>query len=323
MDKRERKMLRRRIGSYSWALLIYYMLLNFLVSMTAEIALIYEGLQAVIRGGSWLEFAAGMERAMEEVLYGNAWGYLIACGIAVAAIRLWKGKAFFKGMFESKQAMSGRSFLGLACIIISGQLVFQVFAVVAELVLNLFGLSLLQSLEMASAGADTLSMFLYMGLAAPVVEELLFRGLILRGLQPYGKRFAIVASSVLFGLFHGNLVQSPYAFVVGLVLGYTAVEYSITWAMVLHMLNNLILGDSLLRVFSGLPGMGAELAVWVVILICSGTALTLLWKNRRMFSVRRSQDPIEGKYMKAFVTAFPTILLFLLMSGNAVMMLFL
>jgi len=128
---------------------------------------------------------------------------------------------------------------------------------------------------------------------------------------------------VLFGLFHGNLVQSPYAFVVGLVLGYTAVEYSITWAMVLHMLNNLILGDSLLRVFSGLPGMGAELAVWVVILICSGTALTLLWKNRRMFSVRRSQDPIEGKYMKAFVTAFPTILLFLLMSGNAVMMLFL
>ena len=323
MDKREKRMLRRKMGSYCWALFLYYLLLNFLVSMVAEIALIYEGLQAVIRGGSWIDFGMGVEQAVEKVVYGNAWGYLIACAIAVVSIRLWKGKAFFQGMFETKRAMTGKSFVCLACVFVSGQLLYQALAVVLELVLNLFGLSVLESMAMTSSGADTLSMFLYMGLAAPIVEELLFRGLILRGLEPYGKRFAIVASSLLFGLFHGNLVQSPYAFAVGLVLGYTAMEYSITWAMVLHMLNNLVLGDTLLRLFSWLPGMGAELMVWVVVAICSGAAVVILWRNRQSIALRGKDDPIGGNYMKAFLTALPTLLLFLIMGMNAVMMLFL
>lgn len=321
MDKRERKVLRRQIGSYSWALLFYYILLNFLVSMVTEIALVYEGLQAVIRGGSWLQFSVGIGQAMEDVLYGNAWGYLIACVAAAAAIRLWKGKAFFRGMFETKRRMTANSFWSLACIFFSGQLLFQIFAVVAELILNRFGLSVLESMQMAAAGADTLSMFLYMGLAAPVVEELLFRGLVLRGLEPYGKRFAIVVSALLFGLFHGNLVQSPYAFAVGLVLGYTAMEYSITWAMVLHMLNNLVLGDTLPRLFSGLPGMGAEILIWILILISTWAALIVLWNNRRSIALRRREDPIDGRNMRAFFTALPTLILLLLMGSNAVMML--
>lgn len=323
MDKREKRILRREIGVYSWALLIYYLLMNHLVSAVAQIALVYEGLQAVIRDGSWLHFSLGMQQALQQVLYGNAWGYLIACCVAIGAIFLWKGKTFFSGMFQTKQTMTGKSFVLLTCVLFSGQLVFQIFAVLAELVLNLFGLSVLESMEMASAGADTLSMFLYMGLGAPIVEELVFRGVILRGLEPYGKRFAIMASAVLFGLFHGNLVQSPYAFVVGLVLGYTAMEYSIVWAMVLHMLNNLVLGDSLLRLLSGLPGMGAEIVVWVLILICSWVTLVVLWNNRRMIGYRRREDPIDRRYAKAFVTAMPTVLLILLMGANAVMMLFL
>ena len=39
---------------------------------------------------------------------------------------------------------------------------------------------------------------------APVAEELMFRGWILRSLRPYGKRFAVLGSAVLFGIFHGN-----------------------------------------------------------------------------------------------------------------------
>lgn len=322
MDKQEKKRLRKYFGSYSWALLGYYALLNLLVSGASIIALIYEGLQGVIRGGSWMHFEKGAGQALEQVLYGNGWGYLLSCVIAVAVVRLWKGKDFFRGMFETKRGMRGGDFLALTCVFLSGQLFFQVLAIVIELVLNLFGLSILESMTMASAGADTLSMFLYMGLGAPIVEEIIFRGLILRGLEPWGKRFAIVASSLLFGLFHGNLIQSPYAFVVGLVLGYTALEYSITWAMVLHMVNNLILGDTLLRLFSGLGTMGAELVIWGVILLCSGVAAALLWRNRKMIGFRRKDDPIHGQYMKAFLTSLPTLLLMVLMGYSGVMLLF-
>lgn len=321
MDKRERKLLRRKIGAYSWALLGYYVLMNFLVTAVASIALIYEGFQGVIQGGSWLDFEQAMQQSMERVLLGNAWGYLLACGIAVLTIRLWKGKQFFSGMFAQKRSMSVGSFLQLCCVFISGQLIFQVISVIAELILNQFGLSILESMAMASSGVETFSMFVYMGLAAPVVEEVVFRGLVLRGLEPYGKRFAIVVSAILFGLFHGNFVQSPYAFAVGLVLGYTAMEYSITWAMVLHMVNNLVLGDTLLRLFSWLPEMGPELVIWAVILMCSGVAVRILWRNRDAIAQRRKEDPVSAGHMLAFFTSFPTLLLFLLMGWNAALLL--
>ena len=67
---------------------------------------------------------------------------------------------------------------------------------------------------------------------------MLFRGLILRTLRPFGKRFAIVMSAVLFGMFHGNLLQAPCAMVIGLLFGYAAMEHSILWAVALHVFIN-------------------------------------------------------------------------------------
>jgi membrane protease YdiL (CAAX protease family) len=55
---------------------------------------------------------------------------------------------------------------------------------------------------------------------APITEELLFRGVLLRGLvQSYGERVGLLVSAVLFGLLHGRLAEALVAFVAGLVLG--------------------------------------------------------------------------------------------------------
>ena len=318
MDKRT---MRKKMGAYTWALLIYYGIMNLSVSFVTEMALVAEGLQAVIRGGHWMDFYTGMEQALESVVYGNAWGYIFASGVAVLLIPLWKGTAFFRGMFETRRDMTRKDFLQLVCVLLSGQVLVQIIAVVVELIVNCFGLSAMEAMQMASAGADTLSMFLYMGLVAPVVEELIFRGLILRGLMPYGKRFAIMASSVLFGVFHGNLIQSPYAFAVGLVLGYTAVEYSITWAMVLHAVNNLVLGDMILRMTAGLPAIAAELVIWAIILVCTAAAICILYKNRHIIAFRRKDDPIDKTVMKAFAWSLPNWILYLVMGFSAVLML--
>lgn len=61
-------------------------------------------------------------------------------------------------------------------------------------------------------------------IGAPVCEELMFRGVILRRLSTVSQRFAIVMSAVIFGLMHGNLIQAILGFIVGLVLGYAAVK---------------------------------------------------------------------------------------------------
>lgn len=98
-----------------------------------------------------------------------------------------------------------------------------------------------KSKVVSGTAETTVSLALYTAVAAPITEELLFRGAVLRSLQPYGKRFAIFCSALLFGLVHQNLTQTPFAFGFGLLAGYVAVEYSILWSMSLHILNNAVL----------------------------------------------------------------------------------
>ena len=321
-EKGRRKQLRKEISRYGWALLLYYLFLNFVVIATAEIQLMYHGFQAVIQKDRWGAFGTGVMEAA-SALMENGWGYILACCVVVGAIALWKGKGFFRGIFYTKRAMTGNAFASLTVLFLSGQLVFQILAIVEELLVNLFGLSVMESMEMASAGVNTFSMFLYMGLVAPVVEEIIFRGALLRGFEPLGKRFAVFASAVLFGLFHGNLVQSPYAFAVGLVLGYTAMEYSIGWAMVLHMINNLILGDSLLRLMAYLPAGLQDAIYWLIYLVCGITGIVILIRNRQEIRTWLGDNSGANGTMRAFFTAVPNILLIILMCGNAVLMLFL
>jgi membrane protease YdiL (CAAX protease family) len=79
---------------------------------------------------------------------------------------------------------------------------------------------------------------LYVVLLGPIFEEIIFRGAILRSLQPYGNNFAIVLSSILFGAYHLILFQGIFAFFVGLVLAYCTLRFSMKWSMLLHIINN-------------------------------------------------------------------------------------
>ena len=72
-----------------------------------------------------------------------------------------------------------------------------------------------------------------------LLEEMAMRGFVLHALRPYGDWFAIVVSSVLFGLIHGNVLQLPFALVLGLMLGWMTVRTGSIWpAVVLHFVNN-------------------------------------------------------------------------------------
>lgn len=71
-----------------------------------------------------------------------------------------------------------------------------------------------------SLTAPNPGMLVYVSIVAPLIEEAVFRlGLI--GLGQKFLKFWIVniISSVLFGFYHGNIVQGVYAFLLGLVLG--------------------------------------------------------------------------------------------------------
>ena len=86
---------------------------------------------------------------------------------------------------------------------------------------------------------------------APVCEEYLFRGLLLNRLRPYGERFAVWASALCFGLFHGNFSQFFYACAIGLVFAGVALKTGRLWqAVLLHALINFV-GAVLTPLLSG------------------------------------------------------------------------
>lgn len=76
-------------------------------------------------------------------------------------------------------------------------------------------------------------------LCAPVVEEYMFRKIIIERSIRYGEKTAIVLSGVVFALFHGNLNQFVYAFGLGVFLGFIYVKTGkLVYTIVLHALVN-------------------------------------------------------------------------------------
>lgn len=87
-------------------------------------------------------------------------------------------------------------------------------------------------------------------IAAPLLEEILFRGIILHGLlKNYKAGISIAFSSLLFALIHGNMAQGLGAFLMGLFMGWLYWKTrSLYLPILLHFVNNSISCAALLIV---------------------------------------------------------------------------
>ena len=83
---------------------------------------------------------------------------------------------------------------------------------------------------------------LLVGILCPVFEEFLFRGLVFRLIRKKLSFFwAGILSAMIFGLYHGNLVQFVYAWILGLLLAHFYEKYqSLLVPIVSHIAMNTI-----------------------------------------------------------------------------------
>ena len=114
----------------------------------------------------------------------------------------------------------------------------------------------------------------------PVVEEFLLRGVVMGRLRPYGRTFAIVTSSFIFACLHGDITQSLFTFLLGLVLGFIAMEYSILWSMALHIFNNLVLADAMMWLTQTVPARTGMMLNQGMTLLGLVGGLIVLWLIR-------------------------------------------
>ncbi len=114
-------------------------------------------------------------------------------------------------------------------------------------------------------------MILSVCLIAPIGEELLFRGVILHILHnKMPNIIACVLQAILFGIYHMNLIQGLYAFLIGIIFGMLTLHYkSIVPNIMLHMAIN----TSLFFI----PGILFEtIPVLVTTTVISGIGSTIL-----------------------------------------------
>lgn len=134
--------------------------------------------------------------------------------------------------------MTAKDFGAFLICFMSPQILIGLVSVGTEGVLNHLGYTMMADLESMYSESETLSMIIYSVLIGPIAEEIIFRGVVLRSCEKYGKVFAILFSSIFFGVMHGSIIQGVFAALVGVVLAYVTLEYSIWWAVLIHIINN-------------------------------------------------------------------------------------
>lgn len=101
--------------------------------------------------------------------------------------------------------------------------------------------NIFDSVNMVSGKGVLANIIFVLGMAVvpAVFEEILFRKIILNYSKRYGNIFAIVFSAVLFGLYHMNLNQGIFAFIIGIMFAIITLKTgNIKMTMLLHFLNN-------------------------------------------------------------------------------------
>lgn len=118
----------------------------------------------------------------------------------------------------------------------------------------------------AQASVPFLPGVLLYGLAAPFSEEILFRGILYgKARSAQGPGPAMVFSGLLFGIYHGNLVQGLYAFLLGVLLAFVYERTGkLRAAMLFHGTGNLAVFWLIDGPGPGLPAM----ALWQQGILC-------------------------------------------------------
>lgn len=171
-------------------------------------------------------------------------------------------------------------------------LVVAVLAFSSALGLNLL-LSLLGIVENSDAYAQAASaqygvnffvgLFLY-GIVSPFAEEAVFRGVIYQRMKRcFGYLPALFLSSLLFGCYHGNVVQAVYGTVLGMLIACTYEMYgNFALPVLFHALANVSI--YVLTCYHSLTEIGkvtGMILTAVLLVVAAGCLWYILYKNKR------------------------------------------
>lgn len=163
--------------------------------------------------------------------------------IAFLVFGIWYRKQIKMKVHRSfKEIIHGKTVLWI--VLLGGAL--QIFTSLALQVAYIFVPDAIENMSelLETAGVGEMNVFSMAAtvILAPIVEEIIFRGVTMNLAKKAGASFAVanIIQAVMFGIYHANWVQGIYAGVLGLVLGLAAQKYgSLYPSILLHLIYNL------------------------------------------------------------------------------------
>ena len=146
-------------------------------------------------------------------------------------------------------------------------------------------------LESVLSNSSIWATIIFAGILSPIIEEVLFRGVMLNKLRTYEDKIAIITTALLFGLFHENFSQFFYAVGLGMIFAYVTlktgtIKYSIGLHIMINMMGSVI-GTQVLN--STIATMIFGIVVWVFVI----AGLILFIKDFKKTSLLPGEVTIE------------------------------
>ena len=218
--------------------------------------------------------------AMEQIMNPNY--LLVATAFATFYTLLigffWYHTVKPKEELSFKQVVNGKllvtmGLLGIALQLLVSMCLNVVFPILPQQMTTEYG----ELIETLIGGNVWLSLLVTV-ILAPLAEELIFRGATLKmakQIMPF--MAANILQAVLFGIYHANLIQGVYAFVLGLVLGFTAEYFHSIWASIL--LHAFVNGSA--ELLNLLPEQVT--GTWIGLSILSVLGVVLLFVSAKLY----------------------------------------
>lgn len=174
---------------------------------------------------------------------------ILSAGLLVGLFFVYNKTKKISG-FKASGLTTKTNYLNIAFCIILGIGIVYFTAPAITLVtylISLTGINIQTGIDLPlNTGWDFLLSLFLIGLLPAVTEELIYRGMIFKGLKKWGKWPAILLSALAFCLMHGSVEQFTYTFLLGIVLGYIMWETNALWlCMIVHFCNNAMVLTSL------------------------------------------------------------------------------
>lgn len=215
---------------------------------------------------------------------------------------------------DESKSLKWYEFLCLFVMCLAAMYVFNIIGTMINFVIGMLtGNMNLNPLNSVIGDIDLLPTILIAGIVAPIVEELVFRKVLLDRLRKYGDLVAVLVSGLCFGLYHGNIAQFLYASALGFIFAYVVIRTGrIRYSIALHICIN-ILGTGIMPQIVK-TGMVATMIVGftVIGIIMIGIVLFVLAFILKKVKFEKGQVQLEHPFKTVWLNV--GMILFVLIS---------